>query len=142
MSVRLCRDEGGLNLNMPEELITSLNQRGEKAAELLLSDFDFSQHAFTRFRITLGALQEYLSRLDDHYSHPVPQDAEGWSYINGVQSPPHYDWSHENIRSKAAKAVHDLQELSELWKNSLKEREGFCTDSPRPRATLKSRPDF
>jgi hypothetical protein len=87
-------------------------------------------------------LQDYLKRLGSNYSNPVPQDAVGWSYINGVEAPPHYAWSHENIQAKAAKAVQDLQELSDLWKNSLKEREGFCTDSPRPRAVLKSRPDF
>jgi predicted acylesterase/phospholipase RssA len=142
VSVRLCRDEGGLNLDMPEDLITSLNQRGEKAAELLLSEFDFSQHIFTRFRITLCALQEYLKHLASAYSNPVPQDAIGWSYINGAKEAPHYAWSHENIQARAAKAIADLLELSDLWRNSLKEREGFCTDSPRPRAILKSRPDF
>jgi len=143
VSVRLCQDEGGLNLNMPEELITTLNQRGDKAAELLLTKFDFSQHVFTRFRITLCSLQEYLACLDEAYSHPVlPQDAEGWSYVDGTSRPPHYNWSHENIRSKAAKAINDLGELSEVWKNSLTEQEGFCTDSPKPRAVLQSRPDF
>jgi predicted acylesterase/phospholipase RssA len=142
VSVRLCRDEGGLNLDMPEDLITSLSQRGEKAAELLLSEFDFSQHIFTRFRITLCALQEYLKHLASAYSNPVPQDDLGWSYINGAEEPPHYAWSHPNIQAMAAKAIQDLLDLSDLWKNSLKEREGFCTDSPRPRADLKSRPDF
>ena len=142
VTVRLCPDEGGLNLDMPEDLITSLNQRGEKAAELLLSEFDFSQHVFTRFRITLCALQEYLKHLAGNYSNPVPQDALGWSYINGAKEAPHYAWSHENIQARAAKAIADLLELSDLWRNSLKEREGFCTDSPRPRAILKSRPDF
>jgi hypothetical protein len=143
VSVRLCQDEGGLNLNMPEELITALNQRGDKAGDLLLTKFDFSQHVFTRFRITLCSLQKYLACLDEAYSHPVlPQDAEGWSYVDGANRPPHYNWSHENIRSIAAKAVKELGELSEVWKNSLTEQEGFCTDSPKPRAVLQGRPDF
>ena len=43
---------------------------------------------------------------------------------------------------EAAKAAHDLQELSEAWKNALKEQEDFCTDSPTPRAVLLGRPDF
>jgi predicted acylesterase/phospholipase RssA len=142
VSVRLCPDEGGLNLDMPEDLITSLSQRGEKAAELLLSEFDFSQHVFTRFRITLSALQEYLKNLVSAHSNPLPQDDLGWSYMNGSKKAPHYAWSHENIQARAAKAIQDLLDLSDLWKNSLKEREGFSTDSPRPRADLKGRPDF
>lgn len=51
---------------------------------------------------------------------------------------PHYAWSHENIQAMAAKAIRDLLDLTELWKNSLKEREGFSTDSHQ----AESRSDF
>jgi predicted acylesterase/phospholipase RssA len=144
VSVRLCADEGGLNLNMPEALITDLSKRGAEAAKLLLTEFDFSQHAFTRFRVSLGALQDYLNRLEESYLHPLEQDAQGWAYINGngKARPKHYDWGHRNVRDQAAKAVQDVIDLCQAWQASLNEPEGFSTGSPRPRTPLEGRPDF
>jgi predicted acylesterase/phospholipase RssA len=143
VSVNLCKDEGGLNLNMPPALITALSGRGEEAANQLITSFDFSQHAFTRFRVTLCALQDYLHQLDTSYSHPIhPQDDQGLSYINGTQTPPHYKWDHTNIRDKAAEALVQLQTLIHSWENQLKEPEGFCTNAPQPKGLLQSRPTF
>jgi hypothetical protein len=70
VSVELCQDEGGLNLNMPEELIKSLNQRGDKAAELLLTDFDFLStfiHAFSNYAL-LAAGTPYKLRQSQYRS--------------------------------------------------------------------------
>jgi len=142
VTVELCSDEGGLNLNMPDALVTSLSQRGEQAGKVLLDDFDFSQHIFTRFRITLCALQTYLDSLDDSYSNPLAQDATGWSYVNGQATPPHYKWDHVAIGMRAAEAVKELIALSAAWQTSLKEPDQFCTNAPRPKAVLQGRPNF
>ena len=75
-SVQLCSDEGGLNLNMPDSLIEALTERGQICGEKLNS-FDFSQHAFTRFRISLCAIEEYLVSMDRVFRKPLPQDEKG-----------------------------------------------------------------
>jgi predicted acylesterase/phospholipase RssA len=144
VSVDLCPDEGGLNLNMPEPLINDLSKRGAEAANLLLTEFDFSQHVFTRFRVSLAALQDYLNRLDQAYFQPLPQDSQGWNYINGTGSgrPRHYEWSHQNVRDQAVKAIEDVIKLCGSWQASLHEPEGFSTGSPRPKAPLEGRPAF
>lgn len=151
VTVALCPDEGGLNLNMAPALIAALSARGTQAASLLVDppvpgssqrSFDFSQHIFTRFRITLCALQDYLQELDMSYGSPLPQDSQGWSYIKGTNIPPHYKWAHPNIRDKAAQALVELQDLIQAWEQELKEQDGFCTDAPRPKGVLQTRPEF
>ena len=142
VTVELCPDEGGLNLNMPDALVASLSQRGEQAGKVLLDNFDFSQHIFTRFRVTLCALQTYLDSLDDSYSNPLVQDSTGWSYVNGQATPPHYKWDHPAIERRAVGAVNELIALSAAWQAYMKEPEKFCTNAPRPEAVLQGRPNF
>ncbi len=86
-AVELCADEGGLNLNMPTKLIEDLTNRGKACGEEL-KGFDFSQHAFTRYRIALCGLEEYLASMDRGFRNPVPQDKEGWEYIRNERHHP------------------------------------------------------
>ena len=154
VSVNLCNDEGGLNLNMPPELIAALSARGDFAAQLLTvplylpsgdkdpKAFDFPQHAFTRFRVSLSAIEDYLQQIDMGFGNPVPQDAEGWDYINGNKVPKHYYWHPDGLKGKAAQALVDLQQLVQSWEAELKQKEGFGTGVPKPKAPLQSRPEF
>ncbi len=142
VSVSLCADEGGLNLAMPEGLIRDLSGRGSEAARLLLKDFDFPQHLFTRFRISICAIQDVLKSLQTSYNARFAQNAAGWAYINGERVPPHYAWDHENIRERAPEALKALLELLAFWESSLREKDGFCTGAPRPNTKLHAIPDF
>jgi predicted acylesterase/phospholipase RssA len=69
--VRFAEGEGGLNLNMPKELITILTDRGKRAAQELIARFvdgkdaqgvryelDWNNHRRIRLRLTLSALEE------------------------------------------------------------------------------------
>jgi hypothetical protein len=92
VSVELCKDEGGLNLNMSNSLIETLTERGALSGQKL-NGFDFSQHVFTSFRVASCALDEYLLSRDNAYRNPIPQDELGWQYIQGRTKPPHYGWN-------------------------------------------------
>jgi predicted acylesterase/phospholipase RssA len=144
VSVKLCKDEGGLNLDMPQQRITDLSARGQLAGQLL-KGFDLPQHTFTRFRVMLCALQEYLAEIDRAMNEPnLPQDAEGIGYIRGTSAtpPPHYKWAHANIGAQSVKAIDDLCALSQAWKDALTEGDGFCTGAPQPEGTMEIRPGF
>jgi hypothetical protein len=69
--VRFAEGQGGLNLNMPAELIESLSDRGDRAAGELIARFvdghdargqpyelDWNNHRRIRLRLTLSALEE------------------------------------------------------------------------------------
>jgi predicted acylesterase/phospholipase RssA len=142
VTVELCRDEGGLNLNMPDTLIQTLTDRGSAAGKLL-NGFDFSQHIFTRFRVALCALDEYLFTMDSGYRNPVAQDQEGWEYIDGKKKPPHYAWTNDNLRDDAARSLNEIHELLDQWQRDTNpEHRRFCRGVPRPRNVLQARPDF
>jgi predicted acylesterase/phospholipase RssA len=142
VSVSLCPDEGGLNLAMPETLIRDLSTRGSQAALLLLNDFDFGQHLFTRFRIAMCAIQDLMHSLQESSAWRSAQDAPGWAYIDAQQVPIHYKWGNKNIAEQAPEALRALLELLNSWASSLHEKEGFCTGVPRPKSTLRAVPDF
>jgi predicted acylesterase/phospholipase RssA len=141
-SVQLCNDEGGLNLNMPNDLINALTSRGRVCGETL-NKFDFSQHIFTRFRISVCALEDYLLTMDKNFSTPLPQDKTGWEYIKGKQTPPHYEWDSEHLRDDAARALDQIHDLLSAWQAHANTGDArFCRGVPKPTSTLQARPDF
>ncbi len=142
-SEELCPDEGGLNLNMPDRLIEALSARGQVCGQEL-SGFDFSQHAFTRYRIALGGLEEYLTSMDRSFQHPLVQDKEGWEYIKDEKISPHYAWpGNGTLAEDAAKAMLQIHDLLERWEGEgLGEHMRFSSKAPKPKSVLQSRPDF
>lgn len=60
VTIRLGRQEGGLNLAMSREIIEEMMQRGQRAGELLLEQFDFQEHKWRRFLIWSKALEQSL----------------------------------------------------------------------------------
>lgn len=141
VSVQLCKDEGGLNLIMPDSLIKDLTERGQLSGQLL-TGFDFSQHTFTRFRVSLCAINEYLESLDHVYRNPLPQDAQGWSYIEGIQDAPDYEWGNNQLRSDAAEALKDVNKLLDIWAANSAKNMKFCRGVPKPKGVMQIRPDF
>ena len=144
VSVKLCADEGGMNLDMPQKRIEDLSARGQLAGQLL-TGFDFPQHAFTRFRAALCALEDYIAEIDRTMNQPVlPQDAPGLGYIRGTSAAPpaHYKWQHKNIAARSVKALDEICALSQAWKDALTEEDGFCAGAPQPKGTMEIRPGF
>ena len=77
--VKLASNEGGLNLNMPPEIITAVSVRGERAGELLAARFapdpgkdpktgkdielTWDNHRWVRYRSMMAALEVLARRL-------------------------------------------------------------------------------
>ncbi len=70
-------DEGGLNLSMSEEQITSLAAKGQSAGERILADFDFDTHRWMRFRT---AMNGWGLLLDQHQRRVGP-------FLNAMPTP-------------------------------------------------------
>jgi hypothetical protein len=141
--IKLCPNEGGLNLNMPADVIDHLSGRGRIAGQMIIKHFDFASHIFTRYRITMCALQRYLNDLSNSWIQPLPQDTSGREYICGTKEPPHYKPRSEKLRELMFKALEHLVDLPKTWQQQLHSDQSFCKDNaPRPEPILRNQPKF
>jgi hypothetical protein len=62
--VRLTDSEGGMNLNMPADLVHTLSTYGEQAAELFDS-FDLKAHKLARFQASMASMDDLVTALHD-----------------------------------------------------------------------------
>lgn len=141
--IKLCPDEGGLNLNMPAKVIEDLSERGKMAGTLINEHFDFPSHMYARFRITMCALQKYMNDLANAWKQPLPQDTVGQKYIRGEEEPPHYRPRSENLRRLLLEILERLVDLPSSWQARLYKEQSFCKDgAPRPEPVLRNQPKF
>jgi predicted acylesterase/phospholipase RssA len=134
--VSLRPNEGGLNLNMPPELISLLSERGRTAGTLLRTTFSFSDHMWARYRLTMCSIHDYLRRLDNSWRNPVPQNDLGREYINGQKSPPHFTGKN---RGAVEELRRNLLQLASVFQNWIDDP---CEGAPRPKAELRGQPKY
>lgn len=63
VSIRLRKDEGGLNLKMDPEVVKELLKRGGEAGALIGDTFDFEAHRWRRYLVWSAALEEALENV-------------------------------------------------------------------------------
>jgi predicted acylesterase/phospholipase RssA len=63
VQIALTDKQGGLNLEMPSEVIEEVVDKGALAGEKLLRYFDFKQHQWVRFRVLMGQMEESLTQM-------------------------------------------------------------------------------
>ncbi|MDT4966167.1 MAG: hypothetical protein QOJ64_904 [Acidobacteriota bacterium] len=64
VQIRMSDDEGGLNLEMPREVITRIVKKGDDAGKALVDKFDFAKHQWVRFRVLMGQMEKALQRME------------------------------------------------------------------------------
>lgn len=129
--------EGGLNLAMPPELITALSNRGKVAGDKLVTDFNFDNHVWARYRVYADVLWQSVQKFATAYDGPMPQDAHAWTLVKGtapVGEQPSYRLSAEEYAA--------LANLTAAFMTAL---EGTTepvaiTKSPRPEPELRVTP--
>jgi predicted acylesterase/phospholipase RssA len=126
--IRLSKDEGGLNLNMPPEVIAAIERKGKLAAQAILDGFDWNRHRFVRY-LTFGqAVHKDLEATKKPFaalSREVPVLSEHWPYYKG-HAPPWWD--------EARAATDEL--LADVT-----DRPDFEADAPQPPGELRIRPN-
>lgn len=147
--VLLTDTEGGLNLNMPDEVIEDLGERGQFAARELARRFDpvnvpagmpltWDNHRWVRFRSSMQLLDELLREIAAQYGRPDPS---GRTYANLVARgkgvpPSSYRLGSAQRAADVQQALADLQALGFLHGAAPLFEEG----TPKPLPELRIRP--
>lgn len=141
------RAEGGLNLTMPEEVVSRLALRGDAAAAKLVDRFAGAQpgvtaaagwdnHRWIRFRTATCGLEEWLSDFSDAYSDPagpgVPYPALAGTEADAPL--PSYTVS-AKTRAVLNDRTRGLVDLAAAW--GAEPPHVFTDGAPTPRPTLR-----
>ncbi len=87
--IRLDESEGGLNLNMPPEVVDGLVRRGREAGEQMLARFDWNQHRLTRYLTFMEMMERNLRAVGEEERFPSWRATlargrfEGYAYAEG-----------------------------------------------------------
>lgn len=145
--------EGGLNLNMPPELIVKLGKRGEDAAKLLTEHFtlpadqietSWDNHRWVRYRSMMGLLEDVLNEIEFAIKNPATGDRSYEDLIlrDFKVAPTSYKWNTKSEQTFAHKATGELMTLIAKWQ-SLKATDHnatFTTGTPNPKPELRVKP--
>ena len=149
--VFLDKREGGLNLNMPADVLQALSKYGEQAAERLIEHFvdgtdggeptpmTWDNHRWIRYRSTTALLQEFLGEYADRIEHPETGDADIMTLVareKGDPPPTGYPFQPAQ-REFALEVTKELQTLGDgIRKVDLGDH------GPSPKPALRVRPKF
>ncbi|HWT00929.1 MAG TPA: patatin-like phospholipase family protein [Pyrinomonadaceae bacterium] len=70
VQIRLSDKEGGLNLEMPKEVIEHVVRKGEDAGDALTHDFNMSKHQWVRFRVLMGQMEKAMRAMKKALDDP------------------------------------------------------------------------
>jgi predicted acylesterase/phospholipase RssA len=146
--VYLDKLEGGLNLNMPSEIVTALSGYGELAAEKLIDHFlegkdngdmtvmTWDNHRWIRYRSTMALVETFLADLSYSVEHPEPSDRTFFELITRHKDEPPTSYAlTEMQRNEANEMTQRLRDLGG-------EVQTLQHDAPRPTAALRVRPSY
>ncbi|HKY12630.1 MAG TPA: hypothetical protein VJL85_04740 [Gaiellaceae bacterium] len=135
--IRLTGEEGGLNLNMPADVVQRLIERGAEAGAEVTNpaSFDWNMHRITRFQTMMQMLQQSLGPLG--FGRPGVYQGEfpgrtafhtvvrEWQDTGETPVPPALEWWLRAIPASDA-----VYQLVEAWPD-------FDADAPTPKPTLR-----
>jgi predicted acylesterase/phospholipase RssA len=131
--------EGGLNLDMPSEVIEAMSARGRVAGRRLRDDFDFVNHRWIRYRSVMALLEEWLQAYSNGF-HTSTTDVP--SYIEMIAGPPPTSYRSDWSRAKSEFAdlrTQGVVDLARRWPDVPGGHE-FAEGAPSPRPTLRVTP--
>jgi predicted acylesterase/phospholipase RssA len=142
--------EGGLNLNMPPEVVSALARYGAEAGRLLIEHFcdgtdhgaptsmTWDNHRWLRCRSTFALVERFLAEFADAIESPEPGDR---SFPDLIRRPADaLPKSYELTAAQRASASAFASQLTDLGKER---RAGALQDgAPRPTPALRIRPSY
>jgi hypothetical protein len=143
--------EGGLNLNMPTDVVAALSNYGTQAADHLIQHFidgtdggkptpmTWDNHRWIRYRSSTSLVQQFLSDYADAMEHPEAGESDIMTLVaRGAGDPPPtgYRWQ-PGQREVALDVTEKLRTLGDEMKGKDLE-----TGSPKPEPALRVRPKF
>lgn len=137
--VSLQGTEGGMNLNMPQEVLNRISAKGAIAGQRF-AEFSFANHYWVRWRNLSAALQRYTVEFADQTDpdRGVPAYAEAYALPTGAGAPPSYVLR-SSAASQAAQAMYaQLRAQGVQWKQG----PALSDSAPRPTPQLRITPTF
>jgi predicted acylesterase/phospholipase RssA len=136
VEVHLHSGEGGMNLEMPADVVAMVAEKGRKAAIALDEAFDFDRHRWTRYLNSMGRLQDAIASMDARYGPSRPGLHDGMrDLIEHADRFPPYDHPHD-WSVKARDRTEDLLHFA------IVPEPDFSQDAPQPVPTMRITPRF
>lgn len=139
--IALASDEGGMNLNMPQDVLDRISGKGSRAGEILTT-FSFDNHLWIRFRNVVSACQRFtidIAAVGDQ-SRLVPEFASAYATVRkGQPRPKSYQFGSREREAKARELFDILVLQGEEWKDLGPD---FTINAPRPLPQLRIVPTF
>ncbi|HEX2382758.1 MAG TPA: hypothetical protein VHI95_08990 [Acidimicrobiales bacterium] len=135
VEVHLSPDEGGMNLQMPADVIAVAAEKGRQAAEAL-AGFDFDQHRWTRYLISMGRLQDAVQLMDQRYG---PSKAGAHDGVRDLIDNAHGFKQYSRV---AEWSVSARDRTEALLRFAIVPEPDFVTDAPEPVPILRITPRF
>ena len=144
--VPLSENEGGLNLNMPREIIDALTARGIVAGDELIARFsiptahpkmNWDNHRWLRMRSSLASIETMFKEIDRACELPQPGDIdyESWAAANPPGKAPSYAWK----SPQQSAALNMIKGVRKIVAESKTLGANVANGSPRPRGELRRR---
>ena len=134
--------EGGLNLDMPEDVVRRLSARGERAGQALVERFagsgGWTEHRWVRFRSCMELTEDWIRRLAGVYPSAIPPDPTMESILLRPETDPPSVYRLTPDDQQCAKKAMDA--LLQLWAEWQAGGTGFQSDPPRPTPELRVKP--
>jgi len=145
--------EGGMNLNMSPPVISSLSERGQRAAAKLVERFtapsnqqilSWDNHRWVRYRSTMALLEQLLKAMSLAVANPMPGDRRYIELIRRTPTefPTSYRWRDSDQQTFADESTGELLELARKWGDGKSKiaTASFTEGAPRPQPELRVRP--
>lgn len=110
--------EGGLNLNMGDEVISTLEDLGTEAGRLITTQFDLEKHRFNRAMTSLSQVEMVLADFAETYEAPDINMGPNWDELltDHEQSKFSGDWIESPLKTFISTIVSEGRKANELKK--------------------------
>ena len=139
--VALEGDEGGMNLDMPQEVLSRIADKGTLAGQRFRA-FSFENHYWVRWRNLASAYQRYtveVSRTDDPAQQVLAYRAAYASVARGQPSPPSYALTAQDKRRESQRLYAQMVEQGARWEDLGPD---LGEGAPRPLPQLRVTPIY
>jgi predicted acylesterase/phospholipase RssA len=129
--------EGGLNLAMDKETITTLVDYGRQAGEEIVTKFDFDDHRWRRFLVAAKRVEETLEQMLEAYQGGPSEPFQ--TFLQRYSSDPASYKQTDVWAAAALQRIDVLMNLAEQWRTGPLFRDG---EIPLPDSDLRITPRY
>ena len=130
--VHLTDDEGGMNLEMPDERIRALALRGQAAGRKLRTEFDWDGHRWTRYLVAMSQLDQKLGAMKGVYDGGFAGFLADHDPAEGRYAQRTAGWKQFSLD-----AMRGLMDLVDRWRRG---KPSFQDNPPHPEPDLRIMP--